>query len=153
MTETNEPNVTPEEKSPPVEIPPVVEDNKDEIPIPLDEYSKAKIEFSELYPKWNSLSEQEQDSEEGKALSAKLTALHSVIEEHEQPDEEEEKPQHILDQENYKTDMGEKEVQPKHQNISAPEHYLGSERVNPDNPMLEHMNPELYEQNKNRENR
>lgn len=47
----------------------------------------------------------------------------------------------------------EKEVQPQHQSILTPEHYLGSERVNPDNPMLEHMNPELYDSNKNKENR
>lgn len=47
----------------------------------------------------------------------------------------------------------EKDVQAQHQNILTPEHYLGSEKVNPDNPMLEHMKPEDYDSNKNKENR
>lgn len=52
-----------------------------------------------------------------------------------------------------KEEETEKDVQAQHQNILTPEHYLGSEKVNPDNPMLEHMKPEDYYANANKENR
>lgn len=160
MTETENPTPNPDFEAA------VQEKLRQENPVPPDqgtqgasEYIDAKTKFGELYPKWVAMSNEEQESENGVQLAGELQSLHVIISKYEPqlPPTEALEVEEIPVSEDVPATTEEeeagKDVQAQHQNILTPEHYLGSEKVNPDNPMLEHMNPEDYYANANKENR